>query len=220
VPLIRRANTDLLRAAFGAPVPWLSSGLPPQLLVFGSMVCTFLVIFVAFSGFCDIAIGAARLLGLRVYENLDRPLLSRTPAEFWKRWNVSTYRWLMTHVFYPYWGHRQVTAKIVTTFAVSAAWHASAVRLLSWDSTAHMFLAMGINCLGVLVTLRVSASPLGAWAIRTRGPGWRWVGRAAGIGGTLLFMTLVFQFFAGGLAGRSLDQTFRLFHTLLFGVPG
>ncbi len=220
VPLIRRANVNLLGAAFsGNPPQWLPLELPAQLFVLGSMACTFLVIFVAFSGFCDIAIGAARLLGVRVYENLDRPLLSRTPAEFWKRWNVSMYRWLMTHVFYPYWGHRQVTAKIVTTFAVSAAWHASAVRVLTIDSTVHMFLAMGINCVGVLLAVRLAASPLGSRGTRGGGTWWQGARRVAGIGTTLLFMTLVFQFFAAGLTGHSLDQTFRLFHALLFGAP-
>jgi D-alanyl-lipoteichoic acid acyltransferase DltB (MBOAT superfamily) len=220
VPLLRRANTDLVRAAFAGTSPeWLSLDLPTQLLAWGSMACSFLVIFVAFSGFCDMAIGAARLLGLRVYENLDRPLLSRTPAEFWQRWNVSMYRWLMTHVFYPYWGHGQVTAKIVTTFAVSAAWHAAAVRVLTVDSTVHMFLAMGINCVGVLLAVRLSRSPLRSWAARAHGPGWRWGRPVAGIAVTLVFMTLVFQLFAAGLSGRSLDQTVRLFRTLFLGDP-
>jgi D-alanyl-lipoteichoic acid acyltransferase DltB (MBOAT superfamily) len=221
VALIRRANTDLLRAGLAGGNPsWLPLDLPAQLLVLGSMACTFLVIFVAFSGFCDMAIAVARLLGFRVPENLDRPLLSRTPAEFWKRWNVSMYRWLITHVFYPYWDHRQVTAKIMTVFAVSAAWHASAVRVLTVDSTVHMFLAMGINCAGVLLTVRLAASPPGPKAAASLGPGRRWAGRVAGTAATLLFMTLVFQFFAAGLTGHSLDQTFRLFHALLFGAPG
>ncbi|HJP65969.1 MAG TPA: MBOAT family O-acyltransferase, partial [Actinomycetota bacterium] len=176
------------------------------------------VIVVAFSGFCDMAIGAARLLGVDVYENLDRPLLSRTPAEFWKRWNVSMYRWLMTHVFYPFWDHQRVTAKIVTVFAVSAAWHAAALRVLTVDSAVEMFLAMGLNCFGVLVTVWLAGSPWGARR-RERSRGTRRIGGLLGIGVTVLFMTLVFQLFAAGLAGRSLEQTGRLFHALLFGAP-
>jgi D-alanyl-lipoteichoic acid acyltransferase DltB (MBOAT superfamily) len=220
VPVIRQARVVLQRAAFTGTTPgWMPLELPGQLLLWGSVTCTFLVIVVAFSGFCDIGIGVARLLGFRVYENLDRPLASRTPVEFWQRWNVSTYRWLTTHVFYPYWDHSRVTAKIVTTFAASAVWHAAAVRVLNADSTAQMLLAMAINCAGVLLVARLAGSPLGAWARKDRGRAWRWLGQAAGTVATLVFMMLVFQFFAGGLASRPLEQTFLLLRALLFGIP-
>jgi len=56
-------------------------------------------VFFDFSGYCDIALGAAALLGYRLPENFDAPYLSRNPSEFWRRWHITLSNWFRDYVF-------------------------------------------------------------------------------------------------------------------------
>ena len=57
-------------------------------------------LFFDFAGYSNIVIGTARLFGLRLAENFDRPYLSRSPSEFWTRWHMSLSFWIRDYVFY------------------------------------------------------------------------------------------------------------------------
>jgi D-alanyl-lipoteichoic acid acyltransferase DltB (MBOAT superfamily) len=54
-----------------------------------------------FSGYSDIAIGAARVMGIRLTENFDRPHISKSITEFWKRWHISLSTWIKDYIFMP-----------------------------------------------------------------------------------------------------------------------
>ena len=69
--------------------------LPFWLLAYG------IKIYVDFSAYSDIAIGSARLFGIRVPENFDWPYLRSNIAEFWSHWHMSLYRWLIDYIFIP-----------------------------------------------------------------------------------------------------------------------
>lgn len=58
-------------------------------------------IYCDFSGYSDIAIGSAMLLGFQITENFDRPFASRSIAEFWRRWHISLSSWLRDYLYYP-----------------------------------------------------------------------------------------------------------------------
>jgi len=86
-------------------------------------------IYCDFSGYSDIAIGAARVLGIRLMINFDRPLWSRNVTEFWRRWHISLSTWLRDYIFSPLtikWreaGIYAVLAALMVTFVASGLWH-------------------------------------------------------------------------------------------------
>ncbi|MEM6991860.1 MAG: MBOAT family O-acyltransferase [Myxococcota bacterium] len=80
-----------------------------------------------FSGYSDIAIGTARLLGFDIPENFDRPYQSRNLGEFWRRWHMTLSTWLRDYLFFPLGGSRGSTARTyfnlwLTMFLVGM-WH-------------------------------------------------------------------------------------------------
>ncbi len=63
-------------------------------------------IYCDFSGYTDVARGSARLLGLELPENFDRPYRARNPAEFWRRWHMTLSSWLRDYLYFPLGGSR------------------------------------------------------------------------------------------------------------------
>ena len=91
-----------------------------------------LQIYADFSGYSDIAIGVARLLGFKIPENFDRPYQARTLAEFWRRWHMTLSTWLRDYLFFPLGGSRGSAARTyfnlwLTMFLVGM-WHGA-----SWN---------------------------------------------------------------------------------------
>lgn len=82
-----------------------------------------------FSGYSDMAIGAARILGYSLLENFKLPYFSRSIKEFWTRWHVSLYDWLRIYVYTPLsfrWMRMQlkgILLAVLLTFTISGAWH-------------------------------------------------------------------------------------------------
>jgi hypothetical protein len=182
-------------------------------------VCLYLLqLYLGFSGFCDVAIGVSRILGFRLYENFEGPLLSPSPVQYWKRMHVSAYRWLMTHVFYPYWRHDRVTLKVLTVFTASALWHVAIARKVTSDVVVQVFAALALYGLSVAVLLRLSSTPLGrrvaTWREGRYGP----LVLASQVGLTFVFTALVHQVFWAGMTGRPLGANVRLFRRLFLGV--
>ena len=84
-------------------------------------------IYCDFSGYTDIAIGSARLLGYRLPENFDRPYVARTVAEFWRRWHMTLSAWLRHYVFFPLGGSRgsiwRAHRNTFITLVLIGLWH-------------------------------------------------------------------------------------------------
>jgi len=93
-------------------------------------------IYFDFSGYSDIAIGSARLFGLKVKENFDWPYLRTNIAEFWRHWHMSLTRWLMDYVFIPLGGSRvalpRIYLNIIATMFVSGLWHGAGLNFVVW----------------------------------------------------------------------------------------
>jgi alginate O-acetyltransferase complex protein AlgI len=93
-------------------------------------------IYMDFSGYSDIAIGSARLFGIRVPENFAWPYLRRNIAEFWRHWHMSLTSWITDYVYKPLGGNRRGLAltavNVVIAMAVSGLWHGAEWHFVAW----------------------------------------------------------------------------------------
>lgn len=95
-------------------------------------------IYCDFSGYSDIAIGAARMLGFRLMKNFDSPYLSHSIKEFWRRWHISLSTWFSDYVYIPLGGNRvklpRYYLNLFITFLVSGLWHGANWTFLVWGA--------------------------------------------------------------------------------------
>lgn len=89
-----------------------------------------------FSGYSSIAIGCAKLFGIRLRTNFRVPYFSRDIAEFWKRWHISLNRWFVDYVYIPLGGNRvskrKVVRNIFIVFLLSGLWHGANWTYICW----------------------------------------------------------------------------------------
>ena len=110
------------------------SGLP---LIIGTAAFAF-QIYCDFSGYSDIAIGAAQVMGFDLTKNFDRPYAARSIAEFWRRWHISLSTWFRDYVYVPMGGNRVARprwyANLFITFLVSGLWHGARWTFVVWGA--------------------------------------------------------------------------------------
>ncbi len=91
-----------------------------------------------FSGYSDIAIGTARLFGVKLMRNFHLPYFSRDIAEFWRRWHISLNTWFVDYLYIPLGGNRKGRWKTVrNTFAIfltSGLWHGANLTFVAWGA--------------------------------------------------------------------------------------
>ena len=89
-----------------------------------------------FSGYSDVAIGAAKVLGFHIPENFNRPYLSRNVREFWTRWHISLSSWLRDYLYIPLGGNRgtpgRVRFNLMATMVLGGLWHGAAINFVLW----------------------------------------------------------------------------------------
>ncbi|MBM6400997.1 MBOAT family O-acyltransferase [Phycicoccus sonneratiae] len=93
-------------------------------------------IYFDFSGYSDMAIGLARMLGFRFPENFARPYSAVSVTDFWRRWHMSLSRWFRDYVYIPLGGNRSGTGRtylnLLTVFVLTGFWHGAAWTFLVW----------------------------------------------------------------------------------------
>ncbi|MBO5158055.1 MAG: MBOAT family protein [Lachnospiraceae bacterium] len=93
-------------------------------------------IYCDFSGYSDMAIGMAQMLGIRTRENFAYPYFSRSIKEFWTRWHISLSGWLKDYIYIPLGGNRKGKVRknlnTLATFLVSGIWHGSSLSFVFW----------------------------------------------------------------------------------------
>jgi D-alanyl-lipoteichoic acid acyltransferase DltB (MBOAT superfamily) len=115
-----------------------------------------------FSGYSDIAIGAALMLGYRFDENFNRPYLSRNVREFWTRWHISLSSWLKDYLYIPLGGNRgNTTRNLMITMGLGGLWHGAGANFVLWG-VYHGLLLVASR------TLDRHASPDAPWWILVR----------------------------------------------------
>jgi len=179
-------------AQFVNPVYENPAGYSGPLLVLTAAAFAYLI-YSDFSGYSDIAIGAARVLGIRLMTNFDRPFSARTLAEFWQRWHISLSTWLRDYIFFPLrrallrrkqrlpkWLNEAIPTLV--TMLASGLWHGAAWTFVLWG---------GLH--GIYMTLEQWTSSL-----RARLDATFWPGRFVSVRSALQTLT-VFVFFAFSL---------------------
>ena len=113
-----------------------------------------LQVYADFSGYTDIAIGIAMLMGFYLPKNFDSPYQSRNPQEFWRRWHMSLSRWLKSYLYIPLGGNRSIMGKKVKdkiaagnvnsfiTMLLGGLWHGASWNFVLWGA---------LNGLGMIV---------------------------------------------------------------------
>ena len=100
-------------------------------------------IYCDFSGYSDIAVGSARLLGFDLMENFRRPYLAANIREFWQRWHLSLSTWFRDYLYIPLGGSRvarpRVYANVFLVFLVSGLWHGANWTFVIWGALHGLF---------------------------------------------------------------------------------
>lgn len=95
-------------------------------------------IYCDFSGYSDMAIGMAQMLGIRTRENFCYPYFSRSIKEFWTRWHISLSSWLKDYIYIPLGGNRKGKLRknlnTMAVFLVSGIWHGSSLSFVFWGA--------------------------------------------------------------------------------------
>jgi alginate O-acetyltransferase complex protein AlgI len=181
---------------------------PPADLVIATYFFAF-QLYCDFSGYSDMAIGTARVLGIDLMENFRRPYIATSVAEFWsRRWHVSLAIWFRDYVYIPLGGSRVSRARhalnVMAVFLLSGAWHGSNWTFLAWG---------GMNGLYVV----------GSMALRRRTPVgepqglafWRRLLAAIGTFHLVLVTWVLFRAASLGDAATIFERTVRAVPDLL-----
>jgi D-alanyl-lipoteichoic acid acyltransferase DltB (MBOAT superfamily) len=106
-------------------------------LLWATLAFTF-QIYCDFSAYSDIAIGTAKLFGIRLMRNFAYPYFSRDIPEFWRRWHISLSTWFRDYVYIPLGGNRRGNARrlvnVMIVFLVSGLWHGANFTFVIWGA--------------------------------------------------------------------------------------
>jgi alginate O-acetyltransferase complex protein AlgI len=95
-------------------------------------------IYCDFSGYSDIALGSARVMGFRLMDNFRHPYAARSVSEFWRRWHISLSTWFRDYVYVPLGGGRVSAARragnIAVVFVLSGLWHGASWTFVAWGA--------------------------------------------------------------------------------------
>jgi D-alanyl-lipoteichoic acid acyltransferase DltB (MBOAT superfamily) len=154
-----------------------------------------------FSGYSDMAVGVAFMIGLRFPQNFDSPYKAVNPSDFWRRWHMSLSSWLRDYLFIPLGGSRGTTfmtvRNLLITFLLAGLWHGPAWTFVFWGLL-----------WGVFQAVHVVARKKGLT------PPWVWLNRTL----TFLAATLAWVFFRATSMRSALDVLAAMFG--LKGVSG
>ncbi len=130
-----------------------------------------------FSGYSDIAIGLARVFGIRLPENFNWPYIATNLQEFWQRWHISLSTWIRDYIYIPLGGNQLgAMRRVVNAFlamALCGLWHGPAWNFVAWGVYHGLGLAVSnyyataFGPLGRGVALTVQRAPLLGWLVTT-----------------------------------------------------
>jgi D-alanyl-lipoteichoic acid acyltransferase DltB (MBOAT superfamily) len=119
-------------------------------------------IYCDFSGYSDIAIGSALLLGITLPENFRAPYLAQTITEFWRRWHISLSTWLRDYLYIPLGGSRRTPLityrNLMVTMLLGGLWHGAGWNWVIWGGLQGLLLALERGA-------RLGEPPGGSWGI-------------------------------------------------------
>ena len=133
--------TQIVDPVFGAPSA--HGGLEVLIAIYAYAI----VIYADFSGYTDIAIGAALLLGFEFPANFDRPYTAISIQDFWRRWHMTLSRWLRDYLYIPLGGSRhgelRTATNLMLTMILGGLWHGAGWTFLAWGAYNGIALVIG-----------------------------------------------------------------------------
>jgi alginate O-acetyltransferase complex protein AlgI len=166
--------------------------LPASALLYGAFLAT-IRIYADFSGYSDMAIGLARLLGFNVTRNFNYPFFARNIVDFWRRWHITLTSWMTDYVFTPLaivfrdWGKTGIILAVLFTFTLIGLWHGP-----SWTFVVFGFLN---GCYFIPLILRGSMNK---------------TGKGIWMAGTFLLVMFTFVIFRSSTVGQAFDYYRRM----------
>lgn len=95
-------------------------------------------IYCDFSGYSDIAVGTAQVLGFRLINNFNSPYFANSPSDFWRRWHISLSSWLRDYIYIPLGGNKvpkiRWAINVLITFILSGLWHGANWTFIIWGT--------------------------------------------------------------------------------------
>jgi D-alanyl-lipoteichoic acid acyltransferase DltB (MBOAT superfamily) len=144
---------NLVDRVFDAPLQY------SALECYTALVAYAVQIYCDFSGYTDIAIGSAALLGVRFPKNFDSPYKARNIADFWRRWHISLSSWLRDYLYIPLGGNRRGHARtylnLLITMLLGGLWHGANLTFVVWGAL-HGLLLAGTRAFQELLGKRIS----------------------------------------------------------------
>lgn len=115
-------------------------------LAWAGLLAYTLQIYLDFSAYSDMAIGLARIMGFRLLENFDRPYMSHSLTEFWRRWHISLSTFIRDYLYFPLGGSRMGEGRTYLNlwicFLASGLWHGAAWTFVIWGAWHGLFLCL------------------------------------------------------------------------------
>ena len=148
-------------------------------------------IYADFSGYTDIAMGVALLLGFVLPPNFDLPYLATSPVDFWRRWHLSLSTWLRDYLYIPLGGNRNGRYRnLMLTMVLGGLWHGASWTFVLWGAYHGLLLVSSHVLAARLPRLSGAATP----------PALQWVKRA----GTFYLVVLGWVLFRADSLGSAL----------------
>ena len=124
-------------------------------------------IYFDFSGYSDMAIGSARLFGIRLPENFRSPYKSTSIIDFWRRWHMTLSRFLRDYLYFSLGGNRHGSARrygnLLLTMLLGGLWHGAAWTFVIWGGFQGVFLCINHGWRALCAKFRLEAFRTSAW---------------------------------------------------------
>lgn len=178
-------------------------------LFFGAVFFAF-QIYGDFSGYSDIAIGTARLMGFRLMKNFNYPYLAQNMSDFWRRWHISLSTWFRDYVYIPLGGSRvsrtRLILNVLIVFVVSGLWHGANLTFVFWGFVHALFV------LPVILYFKKDAQ-------FKQGRHWPTLREFFNISGTFLIVVIAWVFFRAETMSDAFQYLNIVFSSSLFIMP-
>lgn len=165
-----------------------------------------------FSGYSDIALGSAKLMGFDLLKNFSFPYFSRNLAEFWKRWHISLSSWFRDYLYIPLGGNKTGTLKrvvnVMIVFLVSGFWHGANWTFIAWGVLNSIFV--------VIDNFILKTKFEGIVANGRKIPSLKEVAQVLS---TFLLVSILWIFFRAETITEAVDYIKRIFTEALFKLP-
>ena len=129
-----------VNAVYDSPTGW------PGISLLVATVFFAFQIYCDFSGYSDIALGSAQVMGFKLMKNFDAPYLSSSVGDFWRRWHISLSTWFRDYVYIPMGGSQsprlQRYFNLLVTFLLSGLWHGASWTYVIWGGLNGLYLVI------------------------------------------------------------------------------